>query len=156
MHVVEASSGEKFKIVVEALRYVDVKNLKEERYFFDWSKERSYEVYKLTIRGSSEILGLLSLERIPSEWRIHIRLLSVSIENQGKNKIFDKIAGNLIAYAAQIAVADYAELACLSLRPKSRLAKHYISKYNMTVTGLTLSIEVPEILNLINTYDHDD
>jgi len=47
--------------------------------------------------GSSEILGLISLERIPSEWRVQIRLLSVSNENQGKGKKYANIAGNLIS-----------------------------------------------------------
>jgi hypothetical protein len=86
---------------------------------------------------------------------VHIRLLSVSNENQGKGKKYDNIAGNLIAHAAKIAVADYAELACVSLRPKSQIAQHYIDKYNMNSTGLTFSIETPEILNLIYIYDHD-
>jgi hypothetical protein len=107
------------------------------------------------MKGQNDILGLVSIERIPSEWRIHIRLLTVSIENKGKEKLFEKIAGNLIAYVAKIAVADFGELACISLRPKSSIAQHYINKYNMNVNGMTLSLEVPEIINLINQYDHD-
>ncbi len=105
--------------------------------------------------GSSESLGLISLERIPSEWRVHIRLLTVSKENQGKGKKYDKIAGNLIAHAAKLAVADYAELACASLRQKSQIAQYYIDNYKMNSTGSTLNIETPEILNLMNIYDHD-
>jgi len=58
-------------------------------------------------------------------------------------------------HAAKLAVKDYGELACLSLRPKTQIAEHYIRKYGMIVTGLTLSIEVPDILTLINTYDHE-
>lgn len=80
----------------------------------------------------------------------------MSSENKGKGKIFDRIAGNLIAHVAKIAVAEYGELACVSLRPKSLIAQHYIDKYNMNVTGMTFSLEVPEIINLINQYDHDE
>jgi hypothetical protein len=80
----------------------------------------------------------------------------VSNQNKGKGKFFDRIAGNLIAYVATIAVAEYGELACVSLRPKSLIAQHYIDKYNMNVTGMTLSLKVPEIINLINQYDHDE
>jgi len=41
------------------------------------------------------------------------------------------------------------------LRPKSQIARHYIDKYNMNLTGMTLNIEVPEIIYLINLYDND-
>lgn len=105
--------------------------------------------------GVSDILGLVSLERITNEWRIHIRLLTVSKENKGNGKKYDKIAGNLITHVAKIAVVEFGELACVSLKPKSEIAQHYIDKYNMNVTGITLSIEVPEILDLINLYDND-
>ena len=155
MIIVETSTGHKHQVKISLVDTIDYKVLTKERYFFDWKKEQNFEVYKLCIVDSNEILGLISLERIPSEWRVHIRLLTVSIENQGKKKIYDNIAGNLIVYAAKIAVADYAELACVSLRPKTEIAKHYIDNYNMILTGFTLSIEVPEILNLINLYDHD-
>ncbi|MEM6687365.1 MAG: N-acetyltransferase, partial [Bacteroidota bacterium] len=103
-----------------------------------------------------EILGLISLQRIPQEWRVHIRLLTVSFENKGKNKKYRNIAGNLITFAAQIAIFDYGELACVSLRPKTEIAQHYINTYNFMASGVTLSIEIPEILNLIETFDHDN
>ena len=155
MLITETSSGKKHKVEITSVESDDYKALVKERCFFDWRIERKYEVYKLCLEGSSDVLGLISLERIPGEWRLHIRLLTVSRENKGKEKKYDKIAGNLIAYAAKIAVTEYAELACVSLRPKSQIAKHYVSKYQMSSSGLTLSIEVPEILNLINLYDHE-
>lgn len=155
MNIVDIATGRQHKVEISPIEDINFKTLGKGRYFFDWSLERKYEVFKLCLVGSSEILGLISLERIPSEWRIHIRLLTVSEENQGKGKKYDKIAGNLIAHAAKLEVADYAELACVSLRPKSQIAQYYINNYKMNSTGLTLSIETPEILNLINIYDHD-
>ena len=109
----------------------------------------------MQIIGSRDILGLVSLERIPNEWRLHIRLITVSKENKGKGKRYDRIAGNLITHVAKIAILEFGELACVSLRPKSQIAQHYIDKYNMNITGITLSIEVPEILELIKLYDND-
>lgn len=155
MIVLETSSGTKHQIEIMPVEDADYKTLSKNRYFFDCKIERKNEVYKLQIVRSNEILGLISLERIPREWRVHIRLLTVSKENKGKEKQYDKIAGNLIAYAAKIAVSEYAEYACISLRPKSQIAQHYIDKYKMTSTGMTLSLEVPEILDLINLYDHE-
>lgn len=156
MYVTEHSTGAKHYVRIEPVEEADYRNLGKNRYFFDWKIERDHEVHKLRIIGSNDILGLISLERIPEEWRVHIRLLTVSVENKGARKKYDRIAGNLIVHAAKIAVKEYAELACVSLRPKSQIAQHYMDQYYMNRTGLTLSIEVPQILNLINLYDHDE
>lgn len=56
---------------------------------------------------------------------------------------------------SKIAVMEFGELACVSLLPKSAVAHHYIEKYKMNLTGRTLSLEVPEVLDLINKYDND-
>lgn len=155
MVIIEASTGEKHSIDIFPVEMHEFNALRKDRYFFDWRIEKDQEVYKLQIKGSSDILGLISIERIPKEWRIHIRLLTVSKENKGNEKKYDRIAGNLIAYVAKIAILEFGELACVSLRPKSLIAKHYVDKYNMNITGMTLSIEVPEIIDLINYYDND-
>jgi hypothetical protein len=155
MFVFDTSLGIKHKVEIIPIEETDYKHLNKNRYFFDWKTEQEYEVYKLRIVGYNEILGLVSLERIPNEWRIHIRLLTVSKENKGKEKQYENIVGNLIAYVAKIAVSEYAEFACISLRPKSRIAQHYIDKYKMTSTGMLLSLEVQEIVELINVYDHE-
>jgi hypothetical protein len=155
MNIVEVLTGNICQIEVLPVTNTDFTSISKARYFFDWKEEKMEEVYKLVLKGQKDILGLVSIERIPSEWRIHIRLLTVSVENKGKEKQFDKITGNLIAYVAKIALADFGQMACVSLRPKSSIAKHYMTKYNMNMTGMTLSLEVPEIVNLINKYDHD-
>ena len=155
MKIICTSTGEKHSVVILPVEADEFKTLKKERYFFNWRIEKSQEVYKLQIKGSSDILGLVSIERIPQEWRIHIRVLTVSKENKGSEKRYDNIAGSLIAHVAKIAIREFGELACVSLRPKSQIARHYIDRYNMNITGMTLSIEVPEILDLINRYDND-
>lgn len=155
MNIIEISSGKKYQIEITQVEDIDFRFIRKNRFFFNWKTEREYEVYKLQIVGTNEILGLISLVRIPQEWRVHIRLLTVSKENQGKNKRYEKIAGNLLTFAAKLALSDYSELACVSLRPKSQIAKHYIEKYNMRLTGMTLSIQIPEILDLIKYYDND-
>ncbi len=156
MNIVEVLTGKIYPIEISTVESSDYKSLSKTRYFFDWKEEKKQEIYKLVMKGQNDILGLVSIERIPSEWRIHIRLLTVSLENKGKGKVFEKIAGNLIAFVSKIAVTDFGELACVSLRPKSSIAQHYITNYNMNVTGMTLSLEVPEIIDLINQYDHEE
>ena len=155
MYVVEVSSGDKHGVLVLPVEESDYKQLTKTRFYFAWKAEAAYEVYKLLLIGTGEVLGLVSLERIPEEWRVHIRLLSVSKENAGKHKKYDRVAGNLIGHASKIAVRSYAELACVSLKPKSHIARHYIDQYGIRRTGMTLSLEVPEILDLISYYSHD-
>jgi hypothetical protein len=151
MRIVEVASQNTFPVEILPLENDDKTSKK--RYFFDWKEEAGYEVYKLVHAGTNDILGLMSLERIPQEWRIHIRLLTVSVENRGVAKKFDKIAGNLISFAARIALEEYGVLACVSLRPKTEIVAHYVSKYQMKVAGMSLSLEVPELLDLINAYE---
>jgi len=155
MKIIETSTGKEYSVEIKPVESDDYRTLRKDRYFFDWKIERNQEVYKLQILGSIDILGLVSVERIPKEWRIHIRLLTVSKENKGNGKKYDKIAGNLITHVAKIAILEFGELACVSLKPKSQIAQHYIDKYNMNVTGITLSIEVPEIMDLIKLFDND-
>ena len=155
MIVISSADGKGHKVEIEEVQANDYKSITKSRYFFDWKKEQSREVYKIKIVGSTDILGLVSVERIPEEWRIHIRLITVSKENKGSDKEYENIAGNLITFISKIAVREYGELACVSLKQKGAIAQHYIDKFGMNITGMTLSVETEEILELINTYDHD-
>jgi len=156
VNIIEVATSQPHLIEIAPVQKSDFKNLPANRYFFDWNKEADFETFKLTIKGKDDILGLISFERIPDEMRIHVRLLTASVENLGEAKIYDRIIGNLLAYVAKLAVRDFGEWACISLRPKTQIAQHYIDKYKMNITGVTLSLEVPEIFELIELYDHDN
>lgn len=156
MKLVEVSNNKTHEIDIGKVDEADFAAITKKRYFFDWKKEKTFEVLKLTLTGEKDILGLVSFQCIDEEKRIHIRLLTASEENVGRNKKYDGIIGNLLAYVARQAVLKYAEWACISLRPKTQLAEHYIKKYKMNMTGITLSLEVPEILELIERYSHEE
>ncbi|WP_416864278.1 MAG: N-acetyltransferase [Imperialibacter sp.] len=155
MVVIDTGTGASHKVEIEPVDDRDFASLTKARYFFDWKQEKEFEMYKLRIANTRDILGLVSIERIPEEWRLRIRLLTVSKENKGSSKKFENIAGNLLTFISKIAVREYGELACVSLKPNGLIARHNIDKFGMNVTGLTLSIEILEIFNLIETYDHD-
>ncbi len=155
MRIVEASTEKPIPVEIYPVEKSELKLFSKKRYSFDWSSESKFEVYKLVISRTEDALGLISMDRIPQEWRIHIRLIAVSKENLGSGKIYENIAGVLIAYASKIALEDFGEHACISLKPKTQIAKLYMEKYNMKITGMLLSLEVPELLNLINRYDYD-
>jgi len=153
MTITEVKSGKELEIDITPVELIDFKSMPKKKYFFNWKLEKDYNIQKLTIKDQSEILGLVSYEFIPEEWRIHIRLLTVSVENKGKGKAYDGIVGNILTHVSKFAIKEYAELACVSLKPKGAIVQHYIDEYGMNITGTTLSLELDEILALIEKYD---
>jgi hypothetical protein len=154
MFIIDVIRGEQIEVEIISIEPQDFKKITKKEYFFNWKLEKDFEIYKIIRKDASKILGLVSIERIPEEWRIHIRLLSVSADNKGKQKLYERIVGNLLTFISKLAIKDFAELACVSLKPKSSNAKHYIESYGMNITGATLSLELAEIINLIEKYDN--
>lgn len=136
-------------VIVESVINQDWKAITQTKYFFDWNTEKNKLVYKLRLSNSDEILGLMSLERFDSDYRIQINLLAVSKENRGKLKKYDGIAENLIAYACREAIKLYAENACVSLIPKTELKQHYIKKYAMLNAGRQVFLEGVALFKLL-------
>jgi len=138
---------------ISPLEDTDFKQITKKRYFFDWKKEKvAAELFKLTLEGESEILGLLALTDFPGEFRMQIHLLCVSRDNQGKGKKYDGIAGSLIAFAARTATVKYFDQACISLLPKTELRAHYKSKYGMMDGGPQLFHEGARLQAIIKKY----
>ena len=137
-----------------------MKAISKRPYFFDWkatAKESS--VFKLRIAGNEDILGLLALIDYPDEQRIEVKLLAVArenvvLKNQGnKNtKVFEGIAGNLLAFAGKMALRKYGDLACVSLVPKTELKKHYMNEYGMLDAGLSVYLELKPLQQLITRF----
>lgn len=118
MNITHVKTGEKKEVIIELLADLDFKGITKEKYHFDWKTEKSNSVYKLRLLDDNEILGLMSLKEYPSEDRVEIVLLASSIDNTGKNKIHEGIAGALIAYACRESIKLFGENACVSLTPK--------------------------------------
>jgi hypothetical protein len=128
-------------IQIELVTDDDYKIITKAKYFFDWKKEKENWVYKLIVKDSEEILGLMSVENFEDEDRLQINLLAVSKENRGEKKVYEGIAENLIVFACREAVKLYAENACVSLVPKTELKIHYIQKYGMIDAGRQVFLE---------------
>ncbi len=152
MQVVLCKTGEPKKIVVEQLEESDYKIITKSKYHFNWKDQKSNDVYKLRLIENEEILGLMSLKVHFDETRIEILLLACSIENTGNNKIFDRIAGNLIAFACRESIKLFGADACVSLVPKTELKKYYISKYGMLDAGRQIYLESNSLFTLLKEY----
>lgn len=155
MYIFEVSSGISKKVVISRLDPADFTKLTRKRYFFSWKSLKQTAVYKLNIEGEEDILGVMALVDYPTEKRIEIKLLANSIENQGKNKKYDRIAGCLIAYACRLSTDKYLKDACVSLIPKTELLNHYKQKYCMIYGGWHLYLEGDALHKLIKEYSYE-
>ncbi|TPG36150.1 N-acetyltransferase [Flavobacterium pectinovorum] len=151
--ITQVKDNSEFEIIIELLTKDDYKKITKSNYYFNWKTEQENDVYKLRIIDSEEILGLMSLINFPHEQRLQISLLTVSKENRGKNKKYDHIAGNLIAYACREAIKLDGQDGCVSLHPKTKLKKHYMKKYGMADGGLQIFLEGLDLFILLKKYN---
>ena len=153
MEIVERATGQKKPVSITRVVKGDLKSLTKQRYFFKWKDlYETTELYKLTIDGDDDILGVMALQDIPEDRRFEIKLLASSRENVGTTKEYEHIAGCMIAYACGLANRAYADLACVSLLPKTELKKHYIQRYNMLEGGAQVFLEAAPLNNMIKKY----
>ena len=155
MFLTVVSSNQKLQAIIEPVLETDYKTIAKKRYSFNWKAEKVRTVYKITIKGDIDILGLMSLEFFKSEQRIEIKLLAVVKENVGNDKKIDRIAGNLLAFAARLAYKEYGPMAAISLIPKTELRQHYMNKFGFEQAGRSLFLEGDQLIKLLKEYDYD-
>lgn len=151
MYVIEQRRSLRHPVTVKRLDDNDYKGLTKRLFYFDWKTEKSNDVYKLILQD--EILGLMPCLHHRNEERIEIVLLAVSKENRGRNKKYDRIAGNLIAFACKEVMKHHGIDGCVSLVPKTQLKQHYSECYGMIDAGRQLFLEGPSLLKLLNEYE---
>jgi hypothetical protein len=153
MYIIDTTNGQKKPVVIRQAEKKDFRVLTEKRYFFAWKKaKKTAVIYKLHKKEEEAILGAMALIDVPGDKRTEIALLASSIDNKGKNKMYDRIAGCLIAFAGLLSVDTYGEDACVSLTPKTELIAHYMRKYYMHYGGRQLYLEGPTLRELIKEY----
>ncbi|KGE89698.1 MAG: hypothetical protein ACE362_07120 [Phaeodactylibacter xiamenensis] len=152
MKVRHKSSGELIEARVEPVEGKDWANIEKNNAFqFDWTLEKRHETYKVRLDSDEEILGLISFKDIPGEFRIHICLIEVNRRDVGRKKRYDHLAGCLLAFACEQSFKrDYEGY--VSLRPKTELIGHYVSKYGFRQLGKNLFVELADAERLINEY----
>ena len=121
-------SGDSFPTEVSRLTKIDLKQVtKKNGWAFNWKTElddNTREVYKLTISNNPNIIqGILSLTIEPDH--IYMDLLESAPFNRGKNKLYEGVAGNLVAYACKVSFQNGFD-GYLSFTAKTKLIEHYI------------------------------
>lgn len=120
-------SGDSFRTEISLLTKSDLKTItKQKGWSFDWNYEFSQldrEIYKLTIIDNPEIIqGLISLTVKPDH--VYMYLLESSPFNIGKNKLYEGVPGNLVAFACKLSFQRGGE-GFVSFESKTKLIEHY-------------------------------
>lgn len=121
-------SGDSFPTEVSRLTKTDLKQvIKKNGWAFNWKTElddNTREVYKLTISNNPNIIqGILSLTIEPDH--VYMDLLESAPFNRGKNKLYEGVAGNLVAYACKVSFQNGLD-GYLSFTAKTKLIDHYV------------------------------
>lgn len=120
-------SGDSFPTEVILLTKVDLKQVtKKNGWSFNWKVEfdnNSKEVYKLTINNNPNIIqGLLSLTMETDH--VFMNLVESAPFNIGKNKLYEGVAGNLVAYACKVSFQKGFD-GFVAFDAKTKLIQHY-------------------------------
>ena len=152
MYVTNSETGENVFAYISPVAVKDVGAInKSKRFNFNWAKEKGFNIYKLSVSGVPEPLGLMSSADRYDDLAIEIRLLALAKENIGTTRKYDRVAGCLIAFACKESfIAGYEGFVCL--KSKTRLKKHYFNKYGLRPTNLYFVTEGVNSLKLIEEY----
>jgi hypothetical protein len=120
-------SGDSFQTEVSLLTKADIKQAtKKNGWSFNWKAEfdnNVKEVYKLTIINNPNIIqDLLSLT-IETD-HVFMNLVEGAPFNIGKNKLYEGVAGNLVAYACKVSFQKGFD-GFVAFDAKTKLIKHY-------------------------------
>ena len=120
-------SGDSFPTEVSVFTKADLKQItKKNGWSFNWkieSNNNAKEVYKLTISNNPNIIqGLLSLT-IEAD-HVFMGLVESAPFNIGKNKLYEGVAGNLVAYACKVSFQKGFD-GFVAFDAKTKLRHHY-------------------------------
>ncbi|UQB68998.1 hypothetical protein [Epilithonimonas zeae] len=125
--IINVISGDSFQTEISLLTKEDLKNItKKSGWNFNWKeefKDISREVYKLTIVNNPNIIqGLLSISIMDDH--VYMNLLESAPFNIGEDKLYEGVAGNLVAYACKVSFQKGFD-GYLAFIAKTKLIKHY-------------------------------
>ena len=120
-------SGDSFATDVLRFTKSDLKQVtKKNGWNFDWKMElanNTKELFKLTIPNNPSIIqGLLSLT-LESD-HVYMHLLENASFNIGQNKLYDGVAGNLVAHACKVSFQQGFD-GFVGFTAKTKLINHY-------------------------------
>lgn len=112
-------------------------------------------MFKLTIVNNPFVIqGLISLE--VKEDHVYMYLVENAPFNQGENKVYSGVAGNLVAFACKISFQRGHE-GNVAFISKTQLIDHYVKTLGaIHIGGRLMIIETPAAVKLIKRYFHHE
>ena len=153
--IVNVTSGDSFLTEVSLLTSADLRQVnKRNKWLFNWKQEQEMtdrEVYKLTISNSPAIIQGITSLTLKSD-HIFLNLIENAPFNKGANKVYEGVAGNLVAFACKLSFQRGSE-GFVSFHSKTNLVNHYIKTLNAKHYGnLLMVIDSEAARKLVNQY----
>jgi hypothetical protein len=153
--IVNVFTGDSFQTEVSLLTKEELKTIsKKNKWNFDWSIDYNYiskEVYKLSIVSSPNVIqGLVSITR--KKGYIEMNLLESAPFNIGKMKIYEGVAGNLVAFCCKVSFQLGFD-GYVAFTAKTQLIEHYQKALGAThFRGQRMFIEYDSAKMLVQKY----
>jgi len=144
-----------FKTDILPLSHKDLKSTtKKNGWRFNWSdefKDPDRTVYKLVIINNVDVIqGLISLT--PKSDSVFMHLIESAPFNFGRNKMYEGVPGNLVAFACRQSFLRGTE-GFVSFRSKTNLIKHYQDTLGaIHFGGHLMTVDSKAALKLISKY----
>jgi len=151
-------SGEVFDTQITRLYPVDGKQIKKTEWVFNWHKELkddAKQVYKLTTINNPQIIhGLVAIT--DKQDHIFMELIENAKFNKGKHKLYNGVAGNLVAFACKMAF-ELRYDGVVSFIAKTQLIDHYRNTLGADLFGggNRMFIDTKPSLALVTKYFKD-
>ncbi|MCO6483889.1 MAG: hypothetical protein J5I62_13965 [Flavobacteriales bacterium] len=141
----EVATGENFPTLILPLHPMDLKEVtKKKGWSFDWRLEFKTSgriTFKIVTAAQPDMIqGLVSLELEPDH--VVMTLVESAPFNQGRNKRFAGVLGNLVAYVCKVSF-EHGFDGNVVFRAKTRLIDHYEKELNAVHVGGHLMVIFP-------------
>lgn len=149
-----AQTGEVFDTDVLVINNLNNKQIKKIEWQFDWLKELKKAdriVYKLvTVRNPAIIHGLISIT--DNNDHILMHLIESAAFNKGKNKVYNGVPGNMVAYACKTSFEKGYD-GIVAFVAKTQLIDHYKNSLGAKIlAGNKMYIDTKEALKIVMQY----
>lgn len=140
--IVNTISGDSFPTEVSLLTKADLKQTQKKiGWLFNWRQELGLpdrEVYKLSIVNNPTIIQGITSLTIKAD-HVFIHLIENAPFNRNKEKLYEGVAGNLVAFACRLSFQRGSQ-GFVSFHSKTNLIDHYIKTLNASHYGNHLMV----------------
>jgi hypothetical protein len=153
--ITNSISGDSFPTEVSLLSKEDLKQVqKKNGWLFSWKEEHNLpdrEVYKLTIVNNTNIVQGIASLTVRTD-NVFLHLIENAPFNKGKEKLYEGVAGNLVAFACRLSFQRGSD-GFVSFHSKTNLIDHYVKTLDAIHYGNHLMIiNTESALRLVNKY----